>query len=120
MREVKLNIPLNDFFKVYLAVLTGGNGLTSKELEVLGEIAKATILFPQDMFYPLSSHYRKQLQKTLNMSVYNFNNYITSLKSKKAILSTEEGYAYINPAFLPAIDRETSTSKLHFEFNIIQ
>jgi hypothetical protein len=114
--DKNITISLSNFFITYLSILTGGSGLSKKELEVMGEILKDTSFHLDDIYYPLLPHSRKRLQSNLGMSVFNFNNYITSLKNKKAILTNQQGLLYVNPIFMPKI--EDGTCRLGFNFII--
>jgi len=93
----------DNFYQVYLQILNGILKLTRTEIAVLAQFMEIRNDLSQvnlDKIYidrlVFSSENRKIIKEKLNISEQNLNNYIKSLKDKKALLFFNNHYS-INP-----------------------
>lgn len=109
---MKFRIPIiKSKYETYLSILNGAllvqgsKGFTKKEREVL-----ATFMTIRDTLVPdneelvFSAPMRKKVQKLLNMSEYNLNNYINSLSQKYALTKDDEGILFISNYIIPSFE----------------
>lgn len=101
----------DDFYKAYYTALNGVLKLTKVELNVLSELSK---LYSEGQ--SLIKQNRKQIANKLDMSVYNFNNYLSILKDKNIITMVNSDFK-INPNIYIRDDK--SEYELNFKFKII-
>ncbi len=94
-----------DFYKVYLSIINGILRLTDKELNILAELMyqknvddlTKTFLTKEELSALLfGPENRKALQRRLNITQHNLNNYIKTLRGKKMLVEYENKL-YINP-----------------------
>lgn len=94
---------------IYLQIFNGFVGLTSKEMEVLAEFIKIhkeqqVSPHPRNAFSP---DLKQLASKRLEMKIGTLNNYIKSLKDKKAIRPGErQGYFDIVSTLMPVGEEE--------------
>jgi DNA-binding CsgD family transcriptional regulator len=99
MNKINIPVPIRNLPSTYIKVLNGVTGLSRKEIKVLEQL-----YFLEGEL--LSTKNRKLMQKRLDMSEYNLNNYLMMLKRKKVILrmsSDGKEYFQIHPNFIPKI-----------------
>lgn len=115
--ELTIKANKEDIYNKYLSVLTGGSGLSGKERLILGELMKYTEKHPDDPAFALNSSTRRKIEKKINMSSFNFNNYIGALKLKKAVIQLPESNDLIvNPRLIPKI--VDNKCEINFKFVI--
>lgn len=112
-KEQKINMVINlktstrGVYKQYLQILNGLLGFTNKELEVLSFL----ILFDEENKDSklLTPNNRRRFAQELGMSIHNFNNYVKTLKDKKALDDNK-----VSPRLKP----EIVDGKVHIGFNM--
>lgn len=117
---LKRKVEVKDFYEVYLKTLNGHLVLTNRELGVLVEICKAQAKYMSNGYENeklskvlFSAISREEIRTLLNISPYNLNNIIKTLRSKQVLL--DQGNKYIvNPRlFVPSTEKEyTITFKI--------
>lgn len=106
-RILKRKVDTENFYYIYLKTLNGHLSLTNRELGVLVELCKLQAKY-DDSKLVFSSTSREAIRTQLNISPFNLNNIIKSLRSKKLIITEDKKY-YINPKiFVPNTDTEYS------------
>lgn len=114
--KVQIQTSNEDFYKKYYQALNGILKLTNKEFLILERLSyrKSQGLEDKELF---SSKIRTEIAQELNMSKFNFNNYIKTLTDRKILVRTNKQLA-INPSIyknitdLPHVD-------LNIRFNIV-
>lgn len=120
-KVLKRKVEEKDFYSVYLKTLNGHMALTNRELEVLVELCKSQARYlsagydneklSKILFSAIS---REEMRTLLDMSPFNFNNIIKSLRTKGVLLTLSPKKYIINPRlFVPSTDKEyTITFKI--------
>lgn len=98
--ENTIQIPLNRKYEILVKMISPiiGN-LTPKEVEILVLLAKHNITV-------LDKDSRTSVRMELDMSKFNFNNYLAKLKNKK-ILITEGEVLKVNTVILKMLNQES-------------
>lgn len=108
---LKRKVEQKDFYKVYLKTLNGHMNLTNRELDVLTELCKLQSKFIKEGYEDdklskmiFSSLSRETMRNTLEISSFNLNNIIKSLRDKQYITKIS-GVQVINPrVYVPDTD----------------
>lgn len=117
-----VNIPstLKDLFSAYLTILKPLNKLRDKEIDLMAyllyqnELEKDTILKEDDRWNKiLGTDGRVKIMQDLNISQYNLNNYLSSLRKKNAIVNNR-----VSKYYIPKIENDTKNFQIIFNFNI--
>ena len=108
--ELVRKVKREDFYKAYYTALNGVLKLTKVELNVLSELSK---LYSEGN--TLIKQNRRNIANKLEMSIFNFNNYLSILKDKKMISINNSDFK-INPNIYIRDDK--SEYKLNFKFQI--
>lgn len=97
------NIPVNEenVYYRYLAAINGMLNLSSKEMLVLSEFLKYHVEY-KDPEVAITTVTRKRVQDKFDMSAYNVNNVITSLKKKNALVKQDKSLI-ITPTIIPKL-----------------
>jgi hypothetical protein len=121
MAQKKITIPTNiqNVFKQYLTLTKPLNNLTPKEILLLSHMLylnyKEQPNFKRDedrWFKILSTESRKQIMTDLNLNDYDFNNILSALRRKKAIVNNQVAKYYI-----PVIDEAGFQLIYDFKFD---
>lgn len=112
-KNLKRKVKKEDFYKAYIKCFNGFLNLTTREFEVLVEICNyqaqniSLNYSPEQLskivFGPTS---REIIRTKLNISPYNLNNIIKTLKSKGIILIIDNHYYLNQQIYVPLIDTE--------------
>lgn len=117
-----VNIPstLKDLFSAYLTILKPLNKLRDKEINLMSyllyqnELEKENMSKEADRWNKiLGTDGRVKIMQDLNMSQYNLNNYLTSLRKKNAVSNNK-----VSKYYIPKIDKDTKNFQIIFNFNI--
>lgn len=108
----------SEFYRMYLTVMNFYFNLTDKEISVLAELynEKNELLKvfanreADDIVF--SNSIRKKIYDKLEMTTFNFNNYIGNLKDKKIILKDQKGLSLNSKFFIKKEDTQISFSLL--------
>jgi len=99
----KRKIDKDNFYYVYFKTLNGHLSLTNRELAVLIELCKL-----QDSNRYFDKESREAIRVKLDISPFNLNNIIKSLKDQKMIMKEDKNYI-INPRlYVSTTDNEYS------------
>lgn len=120
---LKRKVEEKDFYYIYLKTLNGHLALTKRELAVLVELCKTQSKYQSQGYTDsklskliFGSSSREEIRTTLDMSPFNLNNIIKSLKEKKILILEDKRYT-INPRlFVSSTDKEYS---INFKIEII-
>jgi len=122
MAQKKITIPttIDKVFKQYLTITKPLNQLTPKEIELLSHLLLMNHK-EQDNFKSeddkwlkiFSTKSRKQIIEDLNITDYDFNNMMTSLRKKKVIVNNQ-----IQKYFIPQISEDGF--QLTYEFKLVK
>lgn len=113
---IRKQVSNDNFYYMYLLAWNGFLKLSNKEIEILNELLiENERLVPENKNLLFDTTIRKRIQKKLNISVYNLNNYISNLKKKSIIKEREDGL-YLNPKIIPKKKDEVSLT-FSFIFN---
>ena len=117
IKHMKYNVPTTkeDFYFKFLSAINGVMNLSNRERVILGEFMKERDKLNGNDAVVFSSVMRKRVQKKLDITEHNLNNYIKTLKEKKAILQNGESLI-INKAIIP--DVKENKSSVTFNFSI--
>tara|TARA_R110002020_G_scaffold42863_11_gene125090 strand:- start:18 stop:365 length:348 start_codon:yes stop_codon:yes gene_type:complete len=112
---MKYNVPTTkeDFYFKFLSAINGVMNLSNRERVILGEFMKERDKLNGNDAVVFSSVMRKRVQKKLDITEHNLNNYIKSLKEKKAILQNGESLI-INKAIIPDVTENKSSVTFNF------
>lgn len=120
-KVLKRKVEEKDFYHVYLKTLNGHMALTNRELEVLVQLCKSQAKYlaagyedeklSKILFSAIS---REEIRTLLDISPFNLNNIIKSLRTKGVLMTTNSKKYIINPKlFVPSTDKEyTVTFKI--------
>lgn len=122
-KVLKRKVDIDNFYPVYLKTLNGHLALTNRELEVLVELCTIKAKYLDQKLTEnelaklvLGKAAREELRSKLNISPFNLNNIIKSLKDKQVLLANGRKYT-INPRlFVPPTDKEYS---INFKIEIV-
>lgn len=110
MKLVK-NISRDQFYKSYYTTMNGLLKLTNLELDTFVKFSE----IQSSGDNPLSKENRKLVARTLGITTYNLNNYISMLKDKGLIVYKDTWI--LNPNIYLSNDK--SSYEINFKFNII-
>jgi len=112
--EINRAVDSESFYIEYIHAFNGFLRLSKKEILVVAELLKENAKLnkeSKDLLFETTI--RKRIQSKLNMTVYNLNNYISSLKTK-GILKEEHGILSINKKIIPEMVNGKATLKYNF------
>lgn len=123
-KVLKRRVTKENFYEMYYKALNGYLSLTPREFEILVGFCNIQAQHsnldytPEQLskliFGPTS---REKIRTQLGISPYNLNNVLKVLKSKKIILTREDGTYYISPQiYVPLNETEYS---VQFKFEVI-
>mgnify|MGYP003681522701 CR=1 FL=1 len=112
------NVPTKrkDFYFKFLSAINGVMNLSQKERMILGEFMTIRDILKGSDEVVFSSSMRKKVQKKLNITEHNLNNYIKSLKEKRAIVKREDALV-INRSIIPVVKDKKSTITFNFKID---
>lgn len=115
--KLQLQVSKQDFYIKYYQAINGILKLTSKELVILTILSnrKLTGITDKELF---SSKSRKEMCEALQISKFNFNNYIKSMADRGILTRTGRDLA-INPAIFKDIS-SLEPINFTFTFNIYE
>lgn len=120
-KVLKRKVEEKDFYSVYLKTLNGHMSLTNRELEVLVQLCKSQAKYVSEGYdneklskVLFSAISREEIRTLLNISPFNLNNVIKSLRTKGVLITLPTKKYIINPRlFVPSTDKEyTITFKI--------
>lgn len=121
---LKRQVDRENFYHIYLKTLNGHLGLTKKELSVLVEFCKAqasvskrNISDEEISKYIFSTKVRQLVRENLNISPFNLNNIIKTLRKKKLLITNASRSYMINPRIF-VLDNEDEYS-INFKIQIV-
>mgnify|MGYP003565004017 FL=1 len=113
MNKVTINLQTNkeEFYKAYLNSINGILKMKGTELTVLYHFMN--IKAERNTDKVVTSVTRKEVQKLMNTTPFNLNNYIKRLKDIKALVPNDDGSFNINPKLFFPISTSTITLLLN-------
>lgn len=118
---LRQTVEKKNFYIKYYKSLNGILALTDKQLQVLAEFSTVRNSMPDDYTedqkdtYTFTSASRNIIADRLEISIYNLNNVIRSLKDKGFLFPKGDTY-FLNPSIYTPIDKEEK--EIVFKFNI--
>ena len=112
----KISTNKTSFYIQYLSAINGALGLSRKEILILGEFMEIKHSLGKNDALVFSSLMRKEVQTKLGISQHNLNNYVKTLKEKKALL-LNNGILRINKNIIPII--KNGKYSVTFNFDIV-
>ena len=111
------NIPITkeNFHLAFLKTLNGVLGFSDKEILILNEFIQYEQLYDNEPDIIFSTYTRKKIQTKLDMSSSNLNNYIKSLKEKRAV-QTLNGVDRIDKRIIPTMEDTDKSFTITFNF----
>tara|TARA_B100000029_G_C17155380_1_gene807586 strand:+ start:176 stop:526 length:351 start_codon:yes stop_codon:yes gene_type:complete len=113
----KISTSKTSFYIQYLSAINGALGLSKKEILILGEFMEIKNSLGKNDALVFSSIMRKKVQTKLGISQHNLNNYVKTLKEKKALI-LQGDILRINGNIIPII--KDGKYSVTFNFNIIE
>ena len=107
-----------DFCYKWLSALSGLLPLTQKELLILSAFLAIYLAQGSTDLDLFRTKNRQQVRKSLNITTHNINNYIKTLKNKKAIFINETGSG-ITKLLIPTVGKIEEESGIAITINII-
>lgn len=105
------NISRDELYTTYYRILNSVLNLTSTEINILAKFREIS----DNPRFELGTKERRIISGKLNMSVYNLNNYIRTLKDK-GMLITVDNKLIINPNLI--LEEGKDTYSIEFKINI--
>lgn len=110
-RILKRKVDIDNFYLIYLKTMNGHLSLTNRELAILIELCKL-----QDSNKQFDKESREDIRTRLEISSFNLNNIIKSLKDQKLITKEGKDYVVNSRLFVPSTDKEYS---INFKIEIV-
>lgn len=119
-------IKREDFYNIFYTTINSFLKLSKTELAILSLFAKIRASLVQSNLSPdqidatnFSASNRRLVASTLDMSIYNLNNYIKSLKDKKILLTKASRKITIQPSLFPSPNSLEDIYSLEFKFKLV-
>lgn len=122
-KTLKKQVTKDNFYSSYLKAMNGYLELTGREFEVLVELCKLQAQYLQldysqaqlsALIFGATS--RKLIRTHLNISPYNLNNVLKTLRDKKLILIAEDKSYSLNPQLF--VNNDELEYTITYKFNI--
>lgn len=110
--KLSISVTPEKYYETYFRIMNGVLALSNKEILILSEFcsryyklvnAVATEEVNKIVF---GAESRKLVASAVNMSIYNLNNYMHTLRTKKLIIKDDNGYSISPRIYVPLQDIE--------------
>lgn len=117
------NVTQKDFYKIYLKTLSGLVGLTPTEMSIVEAFMtmRNTLMNTEGIKnvpnFLFAAECRKEIAEQLDMSIWNLNNYIKSIKAKKIFIKNDYNQIDISPMIFIPIPTDEFSIEFNFKIN---